>query len=381
MENSEGPIRALRASVRQMEYIIGRMESALSPRSVTSPANVPAPARLELLQGMAVSLRSLTTKLALVTSNLPVSPDAVATVLHEITFGPLQCMVAVAVACTRDQWGKLFSSEVRRRVGRVIRELRKRLGELPSTTAGLSQAPSMTSTGVIWTALLEVCNVADAGLGGLIVEKVTEQRNMLEDAIAELERWSQDNSSSPSDSPASPPPPADDTILGPAPPQIPEAAVELRQLLRLTLYKLGLIRNLYVILIRGRLGQLPASPHPILPMPNGTHTEGGTFPPITNGDIHGPPPPHPSTYITRLDSATRGLMRIAPETDDLASSLYELDAPEAARLLDGICALARAAALATERDWRGEEDEHSVWVPDWVARLDAPETPPGWREL
>ncbi|KAI9786221.1 MAG: hypothetical protein M1839_007631 [Geoglossum umbratile] len=356
-ENNLEKLRLTLATTRSLlQQFLASVSIAPSPTSAPTATRTPPPTDpLPLLHASATLTKAHTTKLTLLLLNPPFTPTAISTVLHDLSTGPLPVMMAAVELCAPGTWSKTLSHEARVGVRRVLGGLVTLVGEVviptPSATVnGDAEGPplatggaggsrdSLASTGVVWEACDALVALQAKGLGGLVVEKTIQYRDMLKDAISELKEWSEErpeSSSGPIDDFA------DDLSAEEFPTASSPPSPDILPLLLQTLKHLTLLSLLYTALLKHRLP--PKTPIP-------------------------PPPP----TVQKLNALMAALSSIPDTADELANAFYQGDEEEV-RVQVGRCgARAREAAGAVRGGWAaesgangGEGDAFSTWVGRW----------------
>ncbi|KAI9797291.1 MAG: hypothetical protein M1833_005587 [Piccolia ochrophora] len=338
------------------------IENASTPPSTADPAPPHDP--IPLIHTSATLVKAHTTKLSLLILNRPFTPSALSTVLRELSTGALPLLLTAVEACDPSVFTHLFHKELRACTQRLLQDLASLVGEIPLDVASASKASGSASgegstlptTGLVWSACDALTTLASQGISGLLVRKAQEYRDLLADAIAELDEWSKEESeaadddddvedSEKEDDPISDN--ATDNVLafgadsGPPPESI-------RPLLKTSLTRLTFIKHLYTAIIKHRLRSIP-SPQ--------SHV---------SATISSTPP-----FVTTVDKAMRSLCEIPEETDELANAFYEHDAETADTLLKHCVSLAQDAAKTLHDGWQGaaeasSKDAFRAWVEMWT---------------
>lgn len=256
----------------------------------------------------------------------------------------------------RGVYGVVMVEEVGVRVRRVYRELGALVDEVREMVqkgeGEKKNRDTLASTGVVWAACDDIGELERLGVPGLLVRKVALWREMLEDAIAELREWSEndDDDDDDDDDEAKSDDEASGSYLDDA--GIPKHRTDLKETVDLALKRLKLTSTLYAAITKRRLKTLVVDTNP--------STTSTTSTPSTT-----------STTIKKIDSLMEKLKRIPEETDELASAFYDLDDGEARRVLEGICASGRECVGLVERGWEEEdqEDEFTKWAQKWVEAI------------
>lgn len=352
----------LRVLVSSATELIGQFEAALSGQysqeSSLDPASSPRDP-LELLSKSATVIKAHTTKLALLITNKPFTPSAIASVIRELSSGPLPALMTGVELCYEAEWGSTFRHEVKSLVKTLLQELRALLHDIPLEgqapfTAGdenkITSKDSLASTGVVWEACEALIQLKAQGIAGVMVRKAQMYHDMLQDAIAELQEWStdaedddDDRAELESDQQRSEGGLVDEfDDLFQASNRLPKDHPELREQLDDSLKKLNLIRMLYKAIIKRRLQTYP-------PHKSGGLQDNETMP-----------------IMLRLEFLMKNLKAIPEETDELANAFYDLDADQAGNHLCHCLEMAKQAAEIAKLNWNESADEFGTWVDRWM---------------
>lgn len=162
-------------------------------------ANAPNP--LKLLSDSSKTLRSHVTKLSLLAITAPFTPSAISTVLSDVNGTALPSLVTAALLITPDEHTTAYSSEARVLVRTALKEYsslteeiqkvakREEKSELPK-----DEKDAITSqTGRVRDVCDEIMGLVEKGVAGFVVRRVEEWRDLIKDAISELEEWDPEN--------------------------------------------------------------------------------------------------------------------------------------------------------------------------------------------
>lgn len=323
---------------------------------------------LELAHDAASLIRAHTTKLSLLIINKPFTPTAISTVLRELVAGPLPVLASAVELCTAERYTKALSEELEYRAKKVFVDLGTLFNAIPLDGKILSDDAkngtgaekgngSLVVTGTIWEACDGVIGLTKVGVAGFIIQKAEGYRDLLKDALEELQEWAEEESDGEDedvvdgkkDSAE-----ADfDYIFGSQrhiPSDDPES---IRPRLEASLKRLRLLMLLYKAVTKRRFKTLPPLPHPQLPSEPGN----------SSFDDLG--------IIESLDEVLDIMKKIPDIIDELASAFYELDLTEIDKRMDQCFFTGFTLAELLTKNWKGEEDEFSAWVgtPALVAQM------------
>jgi hypothetical protein len=235
-----------------------------------------------------------------------------------------------------------MSTELQWRAKKLFTDLASLIAAVPLDGKVLSSAQknsgrgSLAATGAIWDACEQVMALKTLGIAGLCVKKAEQYRDLLKDALEELQEWGdeegsdaeseeeehdeedEDNAQNIADTLFSPPrhiPPTDPTLLRPR--------------LETALHRTRLLVLLYSALIKRRFKTLPASDASRIPV---------------------------------IDAVLSTLQKLPSMADELASAFYELNPGAVDARMRECFETGKEAAGMVGRDWEGGEDEFTAWV-------------------
>ena len=257
-------------------------------------------------------------------------------------------------------WGNLLRQEVQGRVRSVMREMEVCMREVldvaraeevgggkGKTKAGEpakhNNRDTLASTGVVWEACDSVIELENVGIGGLAMRKAELYRDMIKDAIEELQEWGEDDAEVDEDDFAGSDGEDDedsdkDSIedIFSAANKLPKDRKDLKELLESSTGNLKKIGMLYAALTKRRLK---------------------TFTSSVAGQ---------KKNVQVLDDLMDNLKMISETVDDLASAFYELDSKEASTVIRACIDEAHKAITLVRLGWDGKEDEFTSWSGKWI---------------
>ena len=384
---SEPPMVTLRHTVSSTVSLLAQFQSSLSNKAPSSPPsanNKNNDSCLAMLHKSTTVIKAQVTKLSLLLINEPFSPTALTTVLQELSTGALLALMNAVELCSPRIWGTTFSEEVRRRTRRLLRELSDLVRDIPlekkaqeqqqqqgqqrqtcdeskEVNGGPRPKDNLFSIGVVWEACDALLELQTKGVAGVVMEKVQDYHDMIEDAITELRNWSKESVEDDSqddidhnDAHSADEENGFEDIFQPDK-ALSKDNTELRAQLESTLKRLTLVRMLYKVIIKRRLRSF-------VPVLTTTTT--------TSADASSDEANNSVTTSTRLDLLMRDLEFIQEETDELASAFYELDGLQAAERLDQCLDAAKRAASLMKPAWDGSSDEFTPWIERWLVMID-----------
>jgi len=338
-----------------LQYISALLPTTQQPSVSSLPAEPPNP--LHVLRDSAKLLRAHVTKLSLLLLNKPFTPSALYTVLREISATCLPAMMSAVELCTADVWGELLRSEVQARVRGVMREMDVCLAEVLTVaetegkigsgvrkqTALKKNRDSLASTGVVWQACDAVLELETLDVGGLAVRKAEMYRDMIKDAIEELQDWGQEADSEDEDDDVAD---SADEAKGPmrdsiedmfnANNKLPKDKPDLKKQLDEAIGKLKKINMLYTATIKRRLK---------------------TFTPAVA---------RMAKHVSTMDEVINQLKEIPEMVDELANAFYELEPGMIELQIKAIVLEAEEVIKSIKLSWDGKEDEFTAWTTKWI---------------
>ncbi|KAI9373960.1 hypothetical protein BJX61DRAFT_351457 [Aspergillus egyptiacus] len=310
---------------------------------------------LKLLSVSATALKSHVTKLSLLTITSPFTPSAVATPLSALNESVLPSLVTAALLVTPESHTKAFQSEIRVLTGTTLKEFSMLVKEVQAVAEGkartevLQQSGKDTvtvATGRVWDACDVLVDVATKGVVGFVVRRAEEYRDLVKDAVEEIEGWDPDEDDDFFDDLLED---DGDEAGGESNDDNDEdgqsATLNARKKDALRILKP--IAQIYPAIILNRLKKAPS------------------------------PPPAPS--VRTLEALMKNLQQIPDYIDEVAGALYEADLEKFMRQLGktGICARKAVELVALPWDAKqspgskeGAGDKFTTWSKTWAKVLE-----------
>ncbi|KAF4624463.1 hypothetical protein G7Y89_g13708 [Cudoniella acicularis] len=345
-------------SPAKAEQDLSSLRSTKPPKDTTIDA-------LRLASDSASLIRAHSTKLSLLIINKPFTPSAISAVLRELVSGPLPGLASAVELCTAAQYTKVVSAELQWRAKKLFSELKTLIDVIPldgdiltadqkNGTGQTVGKGSLANTGVVWEACDSVVELKKIGIAGLLIKKADGYRELLKDALEELQEWGEEVSDGEEDEEGS----ENDTEGGAVtsaqdaldamfaserhiPSEDPE---KIRPRLESSQKRLRLIILMYQAVVKRRLKTLPPLPHPEQTRESKGTSDGG------------------SGIVGCLDDVLDAMKKIPDITDELASAFYELDGIEIDKRMDQCFLAGFAAVKLLVNNWEGKEDEFSTWT-------------------
>ena len=158
---------------------------------------------LSLLSTASSALKVQVTKLSLFAINNPFTPSTLNTVLSPVNDSVLPTLVTAALLVKPHSYTKAFHSEAQILTRNVLRDLaklvldirgiaEKKEKERGKEEEDLSQSEKdavTIGTGHVWDSCDALIGLADNGIMGFVARRVDEWRNLVRDAIEEIQDW------------------------------------------------------------------------------------------------------------------------------------------------------------------------------------------------
>jgi len=357
---AEQDLAILKSTVSTISTLVAQLQNSgpVDP-NIEKTSNVNA---LDLAHDTASLIKAHSTKLSLLIINKPFTATAITTVLRELISGPLPGLASAVEICNAAKYTQAMSAEMQWRVKKVFVELGTLIEAIPLDGQILSEHEkngtgnskgkgSLASTGVVWDACDGVMQLKKLGIAGLVIKKAEEYRDLLKDALEELQEWGaeepdedeEDEASGDEDDELSAQD-AVDNIFGSQRHISLEDPEKIRPRLESSQKRLRLVILMYAAVIKRRFKTLPALPHPDLPPE--LKEQSKEYPGI----------------VSTLDAVLDSMKQLPDITDEMASAFYELDAKEIDKRMDECFFKGFATAELLLKDWEGQKDEFTTWV-------------------
>ncbi|KAJ9306797.1 hypothetical protein DTO217A2_3784 [Paecilomyces variotii] len=332
----------------------------------TNPTEGPAP--LPLLSASATALKAQVTKLSLLAINAPFTPSAVNSVLSAINESVLPSLLTAALLITDAAYTKSFRAEVHALVKTLLKELSGLIGDVKNVAdkkdrekkggkkeeelPAAEKDSVVVATGRVWDACDVVVEIAGKGVVGFVIRRVEEWRDLVKDAIGELEEWDPNDEEDDED--------WDNLINGSGDDddksedgdeEEEEDAAALNEHKKMALRALKPIAAIYPAIVSNRLkkGGLETSADVLLPC----------------------------SHLRALETLMADLQSIPEHIDEAAGSLYEADIEKSTSYLHKAKGRAVKVVQSLVLPWTmaetegteaktPEEDKFSVWSKTWL---------------
>ena len=353
---AELDLDSLKSTVETTSALIAQLQSSTSNADNPKDSNINA---LDLAHDTASLIRAHSTKLSLLIINKPFTASAISTVLRELVSGPLPGLASAVELCNAAKYTKAMRVELQWRAKKVFIELGTLVKAIPLDGKTLSEDQkngtgktagkgSLASTGVIWEACDGVVELKKLGIAGLLIRKADEYRDLLKDALGELQEWGEEESDGEDDTVDDEETDGVDTSAQDAldsmfasqrhiPSEDPD---KIRPRLESAQKRLRLVILMYQAVVKRRFKTLPHLPHPEIEIKSDKRPG----------------------IINCLDEVLDVFKKIPDITDEMASAFYELDGAEIDKRMDECFFTGFGAAELLVKSWEGKEDEFTTWV-------------------
>lgn len=316
---------------------------------------------IDLAHDTASLIRAHVTKLSLLIINKPFTPSAITKILRELVAGPLPGLASSIELCHASKYTKTMSSELTWRVKKVFRELLVFIKIIPLDGKVLSEDAktgskkvegngSLAATGVVWQACDGVIELKKIGIAGLLCKLVDEQRELIEDALWELQEWGELGSDADEDEDDFE---GDDGVddkqkeldnMFEAQKHIPTADPEgIRPRFEKATKSLKLVMLMYKAIVKRRFKTLPQL---LLSDIRDVGEKDGTQ----------------QNVVGTIDTVMESLKKIPEDTDELASAFYSLKAVGIDKAMEKCFSTSHEVVKMLLKNWKGEDDEFTAWV-------------------
>ncbi|RFU33523.1 hypothetical protein B7463_g2801, partial [Scytalidium lignicola] len=355
--NNNKDLEALKFTLSTATALIAQLQSGLSESKrgdalqTTSPGSVNA---LDLAHDSASLVRAHSTKLSLLIINEPFTPTAIIKVIQELLASPLPGLASAIELCDPEKYTKAMSEELKWRGKKIFSEINSLVKHIPLDGKILSNNQknagngSLSTTGAVWEACDAVMELKSIGVGGLFVKRAEQYRDLIKDAMEELQGWGEESDDVDD---AEYDDEEDETNHNSA-----QAAVDnlldsqahipaddhdkIRPRLDTSLRRLKLITLLYQAVVKRRFKTLP----PLVRPAEDSKAKGE------------------SVNVVYLDKVLNIMKKIPDITDELANAFYELDASEIDARMDECFFSGFMISELLSDNWEGKKDEFSTWV-------------------
>jgi hypothetical protein len=360
---AEKDLDALKSTVTTISTLITQLQTTASStdsKGVEKDSNVNA---LDLAHDTASLIKAHSTKLSLLIINKPFTATAITTVLRELISGPLPSLASSVEICNAVKYTKAMSEELQWRAKRLFTELGALITAIPLDGKVLNEEQkngspaegkgSLAATGTVWEACEKIMELKTMGVGGLCIKKAEEYRDLVKDALEELQEWGDEESDHEDEDEAAGSADekadisAQDVVdeMFASQHHIPSADPEkIRPRLESSLKRIRLVALMYAAVIKRRFKTLPYLPHPSLP-------------PELKAKSNEDP-----GIVSCLNEVLDLLKKIPDITDELANAFYELDSQDIDKRMSECFFTAFSAAQLLIANWEGQKDEFSTWV-------------------
>lgn len=164
---------------------------------------------IPLLTTSSNALKSQVTKLSLLTITPPFTPSAVCTVLSALNESVLPSLATGALLVTPNEYTKAFHAEIQILTKTALKELSSLIVEVNNVAEKLDKPTSegqkkgdelskpekdvvTIATGRVWDSCDTLIDIGTNGVVGFVIRRVEEWRDLVRDAVEEIEEWDPD---------------------------------------------------------------------------------------------------------------------------------------------------------------------------------------------
>jgi hypothetical protein len=202
---AEKDLDTLKTTVTTISTLITQLQTTATStdsKGIEKDSNVNA---LDLAHDTASLIKAHSTKLSLLIINKPFTATAITTVLRELISGPLPGLASSIEICNAVKYTKAMSEELQWRAKKLFTELGALITAIPLDGKVLNEEQkngslaegkgSLAATGTVWEACDKIMELKTMGVGGLCIKKAEEYRDLVKDALEELQEWGEEESS------------------------------------------------------------------------------------------------------------------------------------------------------------------------------------------
>lgn len=333
-----------------------QLQSAFSapPSDTSSPTgDLSAKDALPLLSAAATELKSQVTKLSLLAITSPFTHTAVTSVVATLNESILPSLVTAALLVTPSMHTKAFRAEVEVQVKTALREVRDLLKEV-QTVAGkkdaatsqseLSQAEKdsvMVAAGRVWDVCDTSVDIAAKGVVGYVVRRVEEWRDLVRDAVEEIEEWDPDEEGDEFFDEIMSDKGDDDDDDNDDDDGENESNAALHEQKKTSVRILKPVAQIYPAIVKHRLGSVPELS---------------------------------SSLASKLELLMQNLQHIPGLIDEVAGALYEENTEKCVQYLVRVRSCANKVMQSVELSWTADgsskEDKFTAWSRTWLKVMD-----------
>lgn len=353
--------------------LLDQFQDVLSPSSTTQAADSTPKDKdaLPLLSAASAALKAQVTKLSLLTITSPFTHSAVSNVLRDVNDSVLPSLVTAALLVTPSSYTKAFHSEVLvltkttlaeflslvKEVKNIFNKKEQEKKDSPTQkeselTKSEKDVVTLT-TGRVWDACDAVTNLASNGVIGFVMHRVEQWRDLVRDALEEIEDWNPEEEDDFFDDLIGDDKEDDDdkeeTGDSEDENEDDENTAVLQEQKKSTIRFLKPVAQIYPAIINNRLknaGKAPLSS---------------------------------SSGVKKLESLMLNLHNIPDHVDEAAGALYEANVTRAAQFLEKVRTCAVQAVDSVISPWNAAEgadvqqqtdDKFTVWSRTWLKVMD-----------
>lgn len=380
-DGSQAELLVLKSTVITTLDLIEKLSATIQP-AISSTRTTPTQNDLQsnlhalrLAQDASSLIRAHATKLSLLIINKPFTPSAITTVLRELVAGPLPGLASSLELCDTSRYTKTVKNELAWKIRYIYKEFIILVRAIPvdgkilsddakNGTGKTTGKGSLASTAVVWKVCDEAIELNKLGVTGILIKLVNSYKDLIEDALLEVQDWDEEereeeNLVDSGDENDGLPRQHLDDFGFPREPHIPvesEDVEKIRPRFESCVKRMKLVILMYKAIMKRRLKTLPA-----LPAPSST-------------DLSTEIDSEPSNLVQTVDSLMDALKEIPNTVDELANAFYNLDSKLIDLRTEQCFSMSISAAELLVKNWKGQEDEYTIWVKNLRRHLIPPAT-------
>ncbi|OQD68518.1 hypothetical protein PENDEC_c034G01530 [Penicillium decumbens] len=340
--------------------LVEQFQNTLSVSSHGEQSSPKDAKALPLLSASSAALKAQVTKLSLLSITSPFTHSAVSGVLRACNDSVLPSLITAALLVTPAEYTKAFHSEVSHLVRTTLNEFNtlvqqvkrisekkdqeKKDGRRKESELAKSDKHAVTvATGRVWDACDSVVEVAEKGVVGFVMHRVEQWRDLVRDALQEIEDWDPEEEDDFFDDLGEG---NDDGDDGEDDSGSEEETAALKEQKKNTLRFLKPIAQVYPSIVTHRLKNV------------------------------GEAPLSSSAGVAKLEALMLNLQSIPEQVDEAAGALYEANMTKSAKFLKGTQKNAAQAVELVALPWdaagTGKQvtDKFSIWSSAWFKVMD-----------
>ncbi|KAJ6003398.1 hypothetical protein N7451_005945 [Penicillium sp. IBT 35674x] len=319
--------------------LITQFQDTLSPSNIAQSTQKPIKdaKALPLLSASSSALKAQVTKLSLLATTTPFTHSAVTGILRACNDSVLPSLLTATLLVNPAEYTKTFHSETLILVKTLFAEF--------STLEDLSKAEKdaiTLATGRVWDTCDSVISLSNNGVVGFITHRVEQWRDLVRDAVEELENWDPEEDDDFFDEIMGDEKDDDEHAGSDEDSDKDKDVAAMQEQKKTTLRFLKPIAQIYPAILTHRLKN--AKDAPLSSVAN----------------------------VARLEKLIVNLQNIPDQVDEVAGALYEEDVDRSVEFLQKTHEHASQAVESVTAPWKEElsEDKFTVWSQTWSKVMD-----------